>query len=129
MQAEIKALLITLMLSAPARVRAQLSEALVCIGQSDYPGHWPRLLPELLEKLQLGVPNITNGVLETTHSIYKRYRNQVLTEALSKELEYSQVGCTWAPCDLAGHRFSPTFQFRVGTLANLVLVSMHGREG
>lgn len=92
------------MLSAPARVRAQLSEALVSIGQNDYPAHWPRLLPELLEKLQLGDSHITNGVLETTHSIYKRYRNQVMTEALSKELEYSQVGCTWAPRDVQGRR-------------------------
>ena len=78
------------MLSTPPVVRAQLSEALTVMSTSDFPARWPQLLPVLIERLRSGAPGIVLGVLETANSIYKRYRNQFMTPALSEELEYSQ---------------------------------------
>ena len=62
------------MLSAPPRVRAQLSEALAIISSHDFPAKWQGLLPHLVEKLGGGDPQLVNGVLSTADSIYQRYR-------------------------------------------------------
>lgn len=78
------------MLSTPARVRAQLSEALSVISGHDFPARWPALLPELIQRLKSGSAAEVQGVLETANSIYKRYRNAFMSDALSRELAYSQ---------------------------------------
>ena len=78
------------MLSTPLIVRAQLSEALSIISMHDFPNKWPDLLPRLIQKLQTGDPATINGVLHTLNSIYKRLRGQMMTDALSIELEVSQ---------------------------------------
>lgn len=62
------------MLSAPPRVRAQLSEALSLISAHDFPARWPSLLPHLVDKLASPDPQLVNGVLSTADSIYQRYR-------------------------------------------------------
>lgn len=87
---QIKAHIIDLMLSAPPRVRAQLSEALTIISQHDFPRRWQGLLPQLLEKLKVEDPAVLNGVLTTADSIYQRYRGQFMSDSLSQELAYSQ---------------------------------------
>src|SRR5579875_380074 len=89
-QEQIKGLLPGLMLSTPARVRAQLSEALSVISGLDFPARWPALLPELIQRLKSGSAAEVHGVLETANSIYKRYRNAFMSDALSRELAYSQ---------------------------------------
>jgi exportin-2 (importin alpha re-exporter) len=69
------------MLSTPALVQAQLSEALSLVCSHDFPRQWPTLLGELVERLAAsglaGDIRIINGVLATANSIFKRYRNQV----------------------------------------------------
>jgi hypothetical protein len=90
MQEQIKGLLPGLMLSTPPRVRAQLSEALSVISGHDFPARWPALLPELIQRLRSGSAAEVAGVLETANSIYKRYRNAFMSDALSRELAYSQ---------------------------------------
>lgn len=87
---QVKAHITDLMLSAPPKVRAQLSEALTIISAHDFPQRWQSLLPQLLEKLASDDPQLLNGVLSTADSIYRRYRGQFMTDQLSKELEYSQ---------------------------------------
>jgi exportin-2 (importin alpha re-exporter) len=79
------------MLSAPPRVRSQLSEALTIISQHDFPRKWEGLLPQLIGKLSAEDPTVLNGVLTTADSIYHRYRGQFLNEALNEELQYSQI--------------------------------------
>lgn len=88
----IKAHITDLMLRAPPRVRAQLSEALSIVSSHDFPARWQGLLPHLVQKLAAGAddPPLANGVLSTADSIYQRYRNQFMTPELSSELEYSQ---------------------------------------
>jgi len=74
LQDQIKGLITNLMLSTPAPVRSQLSEALTIIGRHDFPAKWMTLLPELLERLKTGDVVTAGGVLETANSIFKRYR-------------------------------------------------------
>jgi exportin-2 (importin alpha re-exporter) len=64
------------MLSTPALVQAQLSEALSIICGHDFPRQWPTLLGELVERLNAAGNDIqtVNGVLATANSIFKRYR-------------------------------------------------------
>ena len=90
LQDQIRSLITDLMLSTPLIVRAQLSEALSIISMHDFPNRWPDLLPRLVQKLQTGDPATINGVLHTLNSIYKRLRGQMMTDALSIELEVSQ---------------------------------------
>jgi exportin-2 (importin alpha re-exporter) len=79
-----------LMLSAPPAVRAQLSEALTIVSAHDFPAAWPALLPDLVSRLRGADAGEVRSVLETANAIFKRYRNQFMTDALSAELQYSQ---------------------------------------
>jgi exportin-2 (importin alpha re-exporter) len=88
---QIKAHITDLMLSAPPRVRAQLSEALSIISSHDFPAKWQSLLPHLVDKMGSPDPQLVNGVLSTADSIYQRYRGQFMTDQLSEELQYSQA--------------------------------------
>lgn len=73
-QEQIKSLIVDLMLSAPQRVRSQLSEALSIISSHDFPAKWHTLLPLLIDKLRTDDMQLVNGVLSTADSIYQRYR-------------------------------------------------------
>lgn len=72
LQEQVKALIISLMLSTPPIVRAQISEALSIISGHDFPALWPNLLPELIQRLGGADTNAVHGVLQTANSIYKR---------------------------------------------------------
>lgn len=87
---QIKTHITDLMLCAPPKVRAQLSEALTIISTHDFPSRWPELLPQLLTKLGGDDQQQLSGVLTTADSIYQRYRGQFMTDQLSAELLYSQ---------------------------------------
>jgi len=89
-QDAVKASITGLMLSAPPAVRAQLSEALTIVSAHDFPAAWPALLPDLVARLRGADAGEVRGVLETANAIFKRYRNQFMTDALSAELQYSQ---------------------------------------
>ncbi len=87
LQEQIKGLITNLMLSTPAPVRSQLSEALTIIGRHDFPAKWMTLLPEFLERLKTGDAATAGGVLETANSIFKRYRCPPLS------LLHARVSC------------------------------------
>ena len=89
------------MLSAPPKVRSQLSEALSIISSHDFPAKWQTLLPLLIEKLKSDDQQLVNGVLSTADSIYHRYRWGALPVPL-EHLEEGLLGqashlplCTW----------------------------------
>lgn len=86
---EIKTHIVDLMLKAPDRVRAQISESLTIISTHDFPEKWD-LLPNILQKFNTDDVKALNGVLSTTDSIFHRYRGQFMTAALSRELQYCQ---------------------------------------
>ena len=87
---QIRQHIVDLMLSAPDKVRSQISEALTIISDHDFPDKWPSLLPMILEKLNSSDFRQLNGVLSSTDSICRRYRGEII-ENIAKELEYSQV--------------------------------------
>ncbi|PON97281.1 Armadillo-like helical [Trema orientale] len=89
---QIKALIVSLMLSATPRIQSQLSEALALIGKHDFPKSWPALLPELISSLQKASQGSdyasVNGILGTANSIFKKFRYQYKTNDLLLDLKY-----------------------------------------
>ncbi|KAF3439849.1 hypothetical protein FNV43_RR18127 [Rhamnella rubrinervis] len=89
---QIKALIVSLMLSATPRIQSQLSEALAIIGKHDFPKSWPALLPELISSLQKASQasdySSINGILGTANSIFKKFRFQYKTNDLLLDLKY-----------------------------------------
>ncbi|KAL4622151.1 hypothetical protein ACB092_06G277300 [Castanea dentata] len=91
-KAEIKALIVRLMLSSTPKIQSQLSEALALIGKHDFPKSWPTLLPELIVELQKASQASDyasiNGILGTANSIFKKFRYQYKTNDLLLDLKY-----------------------------------------
>jgi exportin-2 (importin alpha re-exporter) len=87
-RAQIKGVLVNLMLSVPDRIQNVISDALSIISESDFPANWPSLLPELVNKFEIKDWSIINGVLKTAHSIFRRYRHQFKTESVLAELKF-----------------------------------------
>lgn len=90
------------MLSAPPRVRAQLSEALSIISQHDFPARWPSLLPHLVDKLGSADPAVVNGVLSTADSIYQRYRCVCALAGRACPARRPAAPSSWSSRELAG---------------------------
>jgi exportin-2 (importin alpha re-exporter) len=93
----IKTHLVNLMCSTPPDVQRQLAEAVTLIAKSDFPEHWPTLLPQLVEKLRENNLHVTNGVMLTANSIFKRFRNADMSDSDSengvlRELDYCLKG-------------------------------------
>ncbi|KAI8101811.1 hypothetical protein M9434_006876 [Picochlorum sp. BPE23] len=86
---QIRQHIVELMLNAPDKVRAQISEALTIISEFDFPERWPSLLPSIKDRLESSDLKQLNGVLTTTDSIFKRFRGQYI-DNISNELAYCQ---------------------------------------
>ncbi|CAK9858088.1 unnamed protein product [Sphagnum jensenii] len=90
---QIKGLIVTLMLSTPPKIQSQLSEALSIMSQHDFPSKWQTLLPELVVSLQSATDyTIINGILQTSNSIFKRFRYQYKSNELFTDLKYCLDG-------------------------------------
>ncbi|XP_075668780.1 exportin-2-like [Castanea sativa] len=91
-KAEIKALIVRLMLSSTPKIQYQLSESLALIGKHDFPKSWPTLLPELIVELQKASQASDyasiNGILGTANSIFKKFRYEYKTNDLLLDLKY-----------------------------------------
>lgn len=68
----IKASIAELMVTSPEKIQGQLSDAISIISREDFPEKWQDLLPALVERFKSNDFNVTNGVLRTAHSIFKR---------------------------------------------------------
>ena len=75
------------MCNTPDQIQKQLSAALSTIGEYDFPHNWQNLLPELVSKLNNDW-KLVNGVLQTAHAIFKRFRNAFKSDELYKELKH-----------------------------------------
>ncbi|GIL79702.1 hypothetical protein Vretimale_12351 [Volvox reticuliferus] len=88
---QIKQLLVSITLSTPQRVSAQLSEALSIICAYDFPAKWPELLPELVSKLVTDDLSVVRGVFQIVNNVFKRFRGQPSSNnALAQELDMCQ---------------------------------------
>ncbi|XP_055373310.1 exportin-2 [Condylostylus longicornis] len=83
----IKGLIVTLMLKSPNALQKQLSDAVSIIGKHDFPKKWPQLIDEMVEKFATGDFNIINGILQTAHSLFKRYRFEFKSQSLWEEIK------------------------------------------
>lgn len=84
----VKASITEMMLTSPEQIQLQLSDAISIISREDFPNKWPDLLPTLVERLKTGDFNVTNGILRTAHSIFKRYRHEFKSHDLWVEIKY-----------------------------------------
>lgn len=84
----IKTKIISLMLQVEGPTRLQLSETVNLISTSDFYKEWPNLLEELVDKLKTSDLSIIEGVLNTCHSIFKKYRDQYETEEFVDHINY-----------------------------------------
>lgn len=78
------------MLESPAHIQRQLSETITIIGQCDFPEKWPSLIVELESYLKANLTenfNTIQGVLQTAHSIFRRYRYELQSNRLWGEIK------------------------------------------
>ncbi|TPX53175.1 hypothetical protein SeMB42_g00951 [Synchytrium endobioticum] len=87
-RAMVKQILVTLMISVPYRLQLQLSEAITIIADTDFPQDWQGLVQELVTRLSPTDFNVNNGVLQTAHSIFKRWRHQFASTKLFTEIKF-----------------------------------------
>lgn len=76
------------MLKSPPQIQKQLSESVSYVGKYDFPQKWPQLIEEIVEKFKTGNFNFINGVLQTAHSLFKRYRHEFKSQKLWEEIKY-----------------------------------------
>ncbi|XP_058058317.1 exportin-2 [Anopheles bellator] len=84
----IKGMIVPLMLKSPAPVQKQLTDAVSIIGKYDFPLKWPQLIDEMIEKFATGDFHVINGVLQTAHSLFKRYRYEFKSQTLWEEIKF-----------------------------------------
>lgn len=84
----IKHYIVTLMLKSSPAIQKQLSDAVSIIGKYDFPAKWPQLIGEMVEKFGTGDFHIINGILQTAHSIFKRYRYEFKSQKLWEEIKF-----------------------------------------
>ncbi|KDQ49269.1 hypothetical protein JAAARDRAFT_201016 [Jaapia argillacea MUCL 33604] len=77
-------------LSAPTdkASRAQVAESVSLIAEVDFPERWPTLIETLVNSLSQDNYNINIAVLETAHSIFRRWRSQVRSDNLFATVNY-----------------------------------------
>ena len=90
---QVKNGLLTLFLSVPAKLQAQLSEAMSLIATHDFPQQWPNLLGELVSQLSAAAGAQPrdyakiSGLLAIAHSITGRYRHEFKSDTLYAEIK------------------------------------------
>ena len=87
----IKEHLLQLMVSQPKLIQAQLGEALSLISAVDFPSRWSGLLPDLVKRMLDPAcdaqPDQLRGVLDVMHTIFYRYRTEMKSERLWREIK------------------------------------------
>lgn len=117
------------MLTSPDKIQKQLSDAISIIGKTDFPLKWPELITQMVEKFETGDFNIINGVLQTAHSLFKKYRYEFKSNELWSEIKYVLEKLAQPLTDLlvATMKLTETYASDVNALkviySSLVLVS------
>ncbi|CAG8707166.1 4269_t:CDS:10 [Cetraspora pellucida] len=84
----IKECIIDILVSVPTNIQLQLSEAVTLIAESDFPANWQNLIQQLSGRLDPDDYARNNGVLQTAHSIFKRWRHQFRSDPLFAEINF-----------------------------------------
>ncbi|KAI1314971.1 importin-alpha export receptor [Mortierella claussenii] len=83
----IKNTIVGYMTISEARIQLQLSDAITQIADSDFPQQWQGLIPELVSKLNPTDFVTNNGLLQTAHSIFQRWRPLYPSDNLYTEIK------------------------------------------
>ncbi|KAG0070621.1 importin-alpha export receptor, partial [Linnemannia elongata] len=83
----IKSRIVDLMTISEARIQLQLSDAVTQIADTDFPQKWQGLIPELVSKLNAQDFVTNNGLLQTAHSIFQRWRPLYPSDNLYTEIK------------------------------------------
>ncbi|EDO41297.1 predicted protein [Nematostella vectensis] len=84
----VKTEIVDLMLRSPEQLQKQLSDAISVIGMEDFPDKWEDLLPGMVKRFESGDFHLINGVLQTAHSLFKRYRHEFKSQELWTEIKF-----------------------------------------
>ncbi|KAF9346193.1 importin-alpha export receptor, partial [Mortierella sp. NVP85] len=83
----IKSKIVDLMTITEAKIQLQLSDAVTQIADSDFPQKWQGLIPELVGRLNPNDFVTNNGLLQTAHSIFQRWRPLYPSDNLYTEIK------------------------------------------
>ncbi|KAI9013270.1 Cse1-domain-containing protein [Gaertneriomyces semiglobifer] len=84
----IKAYIVGMMLALPSALQLQIADAVTKIAEIDFPAQWQTLLPDLTSRLNHIDFSANIGILQTAHSIFKRYRSATRTDELFVEIKF-----------------------------------------
>ncbi|CAG8606090.1 18357_t:CDS:10 [Acaulospora morrowiae] len=84
----IKECIIDILVTVPSHVQLQLGEAVTVIASNDFPMQWQSLIQQLVSKLDPEDYIRNNGVLQTAHSIFKRWRHEFRSDPLFAEINF-----------------------------------------
>ncbi|KAJ3343061.1 importin-alpha export receptor [Gonapodya sp. JEL0774] len=87
-RAAIKSNIVRLMTVVATPLQLQLSEAVSIIADTDFPKNWETLVDDLVAKLSPTDWGANVGVLQTAHSIFRRWRSQVRSNDLFSEIKF-----------------------------------------
>lgn len=76
------------MTKMPPALQIQVGEAVTIIANTDFPAKWEGLIDDLVRHIDLNNTLATNGVLQTAHSIFKRWRAQFRSDELFTEIKF-----------------------------------------
>jgi exportin-2 (importin alpha re-exporter) len=80
--------IVAFMTQMPPALQVQVGEAVTLIADSDFPSKWENLIDNLISQISLTDMKVTNGVLHTAHSIFKRWRSQFRSDSLFTEIAF-----------------------------------------
>ncbi|GBE78774.1 Importin-alpha re-exporter [Sparassis crispa] len=69
-------------------MRAQVAESISLIASADFPEQWPDLIDKLVFSLSESNYEVSIGVLETAHSIFRPWRAEARSDALFTVINY-----------------------------------------
>ncbi|KAJ1930620.1 importin-alpha export receptor [Tieghemiomyces parasiticus] len=84
----VKDKIVDLMISLPTNLQLQISDGLAIIAKHDFPDKWPTLIATLNSKLSPQNYHVNNGVLQTAHAIFKRWRKEFRSNDLFLEIRF-----------------------------------------
>ncbi|BFZ55152.1 importin-alpha export receptor [Savitreella phatthalungensis] len=76
------------MTKMPPSLQIQVGEAVTTIASTDFPAKWEGLIDDLVRHINPNDTAATNAVLQTAHSIFKRWRAQFRSDSLFLEIKF-----------------------------------------
>ncbi|GAA5958061.1 hypothetical protein JCM21900_003574 [Sporobolomyces salmonicolor] len=79
---------IMIALSAEPALQVQIGEAIAIMAEADFPDQWENLVDQLVQPLSPTDFVVNNAVLQTAHSIFRRWRAEFRTDTLFLEIKF-----------------------------------------